>query len=262
MEQHGGTTKNCKITASNDPGASRYGNFINYYTFRSADERAQQLPRGIWRNKTPEAVASSPPQRNRYIALDVGCNAGDLTMLLLEFLREATSENEAEKSEVHLLGIDIDSTLITRAQEQNTLPEFVSFECLDFMDSKDREKLMKRFLSNFSRDRFDVVFCFSVTMWIHVNHGDEGLVNFLEAVCSLAEMVVVEPQPGKCYRNASRRLRRAGHEDFPFISSMKLNNDVDHHIDRIILDRCSFERVSVTNPNEWGRKLLIYRRVR
>ena len=50
-----------------DPGASRHGNFINYYKFHPADERLQQLPRGIWKSSF---------QDQKYIALDIGCNAG------------------------------------------------------------------------------------------------------------------------------------------------------------------------------------------
>lgn len=187
----------------------------------------------------------------------------DLTVLLMEFLREETAEEDGKSSsDIHLLGIDIDPGLIDRAREQNSRPESISFECLDFMEPSKREKIMKTYLEKYSRERFDVIFCFSVTMWIHMNHGDEGLVDFLQAVCSLAEMIVIEPQPGKCYRNASRRLRRAGQQDFPFVNSIQLNNNVDTHIERIIVDRCSFERVAITSPNEWGRKLLIYRRIR
>lgn len=51
-----------------DPGASRHGNFMNYYQFHSAKERVLQLPRAVLRRP-----ASS---RRKFIALDVGCNAG------------------------------------------------------------------------------------------------------------------------------------------------------------------------------------------
>lgn len=50
-----------------DPGASRHGNFINYYKFHPANERICQLPQGVWFSQHPD---------RKYIALDVGCNAG------------------------------------------------------------------------------------------------------------------------------------------------------------------------------------------
>jgi hypothetical protein len=37
-------------------------------------------------------------------------------------------------------------------------------------------------------------------MWIHLNHGDDGLWAFLEQVSSMTDHLIVEPQPWKCYR--------------------------------------------------------------
>lgn len=50
-----------------EPGASRHGNFINYYKFHPAEERVEQLPRGVWQSCYSD---------RKFIALDVGCNAG------------------------------------------------------------------------------------------------------------------------------------------------------------------------------------------
>lgn len=50
-----------------DPGASRHGNFMNYYQFHPAEERVRQLPRGVWRVAHPA---------RKYAGLDIGCNAG------------------------------------------------------------------------------------------------------------------------------------------------------------------------------------------
>lgn len=50
-----------------DPGASRHGNFMNYYQFHPAEERVRQLPHGVWRVAHPV---------RKYAGLDVGCNAG------------------------------------------------------------------------------------------------------------------------------------------------------------------------------------------
>lgn len=231
-----------------DPGASRHGNFMNYYQFHPAEERVRQLPRGVWLPR------QTHPAR-KYVGLDVGCNAGDLTFVLHDFLRDVLSEDQTE---VSLLGIDLDPILIQRARERNPRPDRIVFECQDFL-AQDRS-LVDEYLQRFEKPRFDVVFCFSITMWIHLNHGDEGLVEFLRKACAVTEMIVIEPQLWKCYRNAARRLRRSKGEEFPMLKSLKYTGDPILHIENILTEICEFRKVAVTQDNEWRRKLLIYAR--
>ncbi|XP_076669531.1 putative RNA methyltransferase CG11342 isoform X2 [Andrena cerasifolii] len=230
-----------------DPGASRHGNFMNYYQFHPAEERVRQLPRGVWRSAHPD---------RKYVGLDVGCNAGDLTFVLHDFLESALS---ADRPEISVLGVDLDPILIERARERNPRAGRIVFECLDFL-ADDRDRTLERYLGQFEKSRFDVVFCFSVTMWIHLNRGDDGLVEFLKKACSLADRIVIEPQPWRCYRNASRRLRRSKGDDFPLLKTLKLTGDPAAHIEHILTESCSFRRVTVTGDNEWKRRLLIYER--
>ncbi|XP_061943005.1 probable RNA methyltransferase CG11342 [Apis cerana] len=231
-----------------DPGASRHGNFMNYYQFHPAEERVRQLPHGVWRSAHPD---------RKYVGLDVGCNAGDLTFVLHDFLEKALSADQSK--EISLLGVDLDPILIERARERNPRPDRIIFECFDFL-TEDCNRVLNEHLDRFEKSRFDVVFCFSVTMWIHLNHGDEGLVKFLRKACSIADMIVIEPQVWKCYRNASRRLRRSKAEDFPLLKTLKYTGDPVEHIERILREFCNFRRVMVTKNNEWKRRLLIYAR--
>ncbi|XP_076245210.1 putative RNA methyltransferase CG11342 [Calliopsis andreniformis] len=242
-----GTPSKEKQEEKTDPGASRHGNFMNYYQFHPAEERVRQLPRGVWRSTHPD---------RKYVGLDVGCNAGDLTFVLHEFLASALSPDQTE---ISLLGVDLDPILIERARERNPRPDRIIFECLDFL-ADDCNQTLEQYLRPFDKSRFDVVFCFSVTMWIHLNHGDEGLLKFLRKACSIADMVVIEPQLWKCYRNASRRLRRSKGEDFPLLRTLKLVGDPASHIENILKEDCKFRRVMVTADNEWKRRLLIYER--
>lgn len=232
-----------------DPGASRHGNFMNYYQFHPAEERVRQLPHGVWLPRPAH------PDR-KYVGLDVGCNAGDLTFVLHDFLRDVLPKDRAE---VSLLGVDLDPILIHRARDRNPRPDRIVFECLDFL-AEDSDRMVCEYLKRFERSRFDVVFCFSITMWIHLNHGDEGLVQFLRKACSFAEMIVIEPQLWKCYRNAARRLRRSKGEEFPMLKSLKYTGDPIVHIENILTGLCEFRKVAVTGDNEWRRKLLIYAR--
>ncbi|XP_012234421.2 probable RNA methyltransferase CG11342 [Linepithema humile] len=233
-----------------DPGAIRHGNFINYYQFHPAEERVRQLPRGVWQRRRVAHPA------RKYAGLDVGCNAGDLTYTLHDFLEEALLQDQPE---ISLIGVDLDPTLIERARERNPRPDRVTFECLNFL-SEDCDETLRGYLAQVHKTRFDVVFCFSITMWIHLNHGDDGLEQFLQKACDLAEMIVIEPQPWKCYRNASRRLRRAKSEDFPLLKELKYTGDPMKHIEDILTKRCDFQKVTITEGNDWGRMLLIYER--
>ncbi|KAJ8932219.1 hypothetical protein NQ314_014829 [Rhamnusium bicolor] len=82
-----------------NPGAVQYGNFINYYQFHPPAERLKLLPQKIWNNEKP------------CIALDIGCNAGNLTVALHSFLKNNVMED------CSILGVDIDPVLIRRAEE-------------------------------------------------------------------------------------------------------------------------------------------------
>lgn len=176
--------------------------------------------------------------------------------MLYNFLENNVSPNG--KCDISLLGVDLDPILIDRARAQNSTPK-IKFECLDFL-SKESKTVLFEYLESIKRTRFDVAFCFSITMWIHLNHGDSGLIEFLKLVCEMSDMIVVEPQQWKSYRNASRRLRRANATDFPLINKLNFTRNMEMHIENILRNECNFSNVMVTNQNNWKRKVLIYKR--
>lgn len=51
---------------NNNPGAVRFGNFINYYEFHPAQNRIKMLPDHVWNFE----------HNNSIFCLDIGCNAG------------------------------------------------------------------------------------------------------------------------------------------------------------------------------------------
>lgn len=161
---------------------------------------------------------------------------------------------------VHLLGIDLDGILIDRAREHNRMPDKLEFQRLDFSSDENRQEIINGYLGKHQRTRFDVIFCFSIVMWIHLNHGDEGLKAFLERACQLTNLLVVEPQKWRCYKTAERRLRRANAGDFPLIDSISCKGNVEKHVDDLITGVCRFERIFVSEENQWGRRLYIYQR--
>ena len=53
------------------------------------------------------------------------------------------------------------------------------------------------------------------------NHGDEGMDAFFRKVSRLADLVLLEPQPWKCYRTAARRMRKLGQPEFAHLRTLE-----------------------------------------
>lgn len=235
-----------------EPGAVRYGNFINYYDFNSAQERLNLLPNdsSIW-NHSEDTESSNKP----FLVLDVGCNAGNFTQLLYEFLK-----NQVQNRKVIIFGIDIDSILIKRASEANNYPENVFYACYNIMDFSEDDNCIVNHLKLYEKPAFDVVCCFSITMWIHLNNGDNGLNRFLDSVSDLSELLIIEPQPWKCYQNALRRMKRANAANiFPHFSTLKIRNTVEDDIKTYLMAKKALHIVFESDPTKWKRKICLYR---
>lgn len=236
-----------------EPGAVRYGNFINYYDFNSASERRNLLPLEdeLWRT-------SSEHSFDPYFVLDVGCNSGNFTQLLYEFLVVKKSGRN-----IIILGIDIDPQLIERAKEANQYTENVfysSFNVMEYNNDKENNCITNH-LNSYKKCRFDVVCCFSITMWIHLNNGDNGLEQFLNLMADLSEILIIESQPWKCYQNAVRRMKRAGAQDtFPLFKTLKIRNEVESTIKNYLKCKNQLDIISESDPTKWKRKICFYRR--
>lgn len=233
-----------------EPGAVRHGNFINYYDFNPASERLNLLPadESYW------SVYRNTEESSPYLILDVGCNAGNFTQLFYEFLRERL------KKEIIVLGIDIDPMLIKRANEHNPYTDNVFYSCVDIMNESDGDNCIANHLTKHNANRFDVVSCMSITMWIHLNNGDEGLYRFLETVNGLSVTLVIEPQPWKCYQNAVRRMKRAKAENtFPFYESLRLRKHIEDDIKSHLQIKCRAKCCFESDATAWKRKICLYR---
>jgi len=234
---------------NNDPGAVQYGNFFNYYQFNSAPDRVKLLPdKDVWLPflDDGESTGSSP-----YIVLDVGCNCGVFTQLLHKYLEERLQRP------VKILGVDIDHRLIQRALDENESPQNISYACVDVLDDNAFESV-RCYLHTQNRQKFDAICCYSITMWIHLNHHDEGLKLFLRKLSNLAELLVVEPQPWKCYQKAEKRLKKAG-EVFPLFLELKWRSDVELQIEKYLEDTLDRRKIFESTPTKWERKICFYR---
>ncbi|NXD46066.1 BN3D2 methyltransferase, partial [Copsychus sechellarum] len=243
-----------------EPGAAPYGNFPNYSRFHPPEGRVSLLPQGLLRSLFPAATRP-------LLGLDVGCNSGELSVALYQHLvglqdSNSGAELPAAGKELKLLCCDIDPELIRRAQQSSPFPASISFASLDIMDPGAREPFLSSYLQRFGRSRFDIAFCMSVTMWIHLNHGDRGLLELLALLASLCRFLLLEPQPWRCYRAAARRLRRLGRRDFEHFRSLRIRGDMAQSVTRILSQQCAMELVCCFGSTAWDRSLLLFRSTR
>ncbi|XP_054275308.1 probable RNA methyltransferase CG11342 [Macrosteles quadrilineatus] len=232
-----------------DPGTARFGNFINYYSFNPADERIRLLPNFVqFLGCTTERPSS------RIVCMDIGCNTGELTQALHTYITKSVGE----KSECHILGVDMDEILILRANENNH-SNFLTFKCASVME-ENFKTIYRDYLEHQERHHFDVVFCFSVTMWIHLNHGDDGLKHFITSVSDTTNIIVVEAQPWRCYTRAVNRMKHSKVESFPMFDQLKIRQEVEDHIDNLLTKECNFTKVLQSSPTKWKRQINIYKR--
>lgn len=163
---------------------------------------------------------------------------------------------------VHMLAVDLDPVLIERANEVQLPDSLIKFETCDVTDTTNRDVQWRSYLDSVSSGRrFDLITCFSTTMWIHLNHGDDGLQDLLQSMCRWADNVIVEPQPWKCYRSAARRLKRANAPPFPFYNAIQLRANVVEDIKKMLDDQKDMALYAHLGYSQWNRPVFWYRRL-
>ncbi|TVU04813.1 hypothetical protein EJB05_47948 [Eragrostis curvula] len=203
-----------------------YGNYRNYYGYR--------IDRNV--GEDPRLKAFKKEWFEGKDCLDIGCNQGVVTIgLATKFACRS------------VLGVDIDKGLIEtakwnlrrisredkvdsdniKAQESSNSPsqsshdemasdtsngntcnlkhqnifEIVSFRCENFVESLDR-----------CSERYDTIMCLSVTKWIHLNWGDDGLITLFVKIWRLLRpggLFIMEPQPWTSYKR-NRQVSEVG----------------------------------------------------
>lgn len=157
--------------------SSHQGSYATYYDRRKNDPRMSLLRKESHRFRGARV-------------LDIGCNSGCLSAAIAK-----------EFGVRSLLGVDIDQALVDAANREHRTDregQQVTFRVSDWGDPSAEPALD---LSE-GPERLDVIMCFSVTKWIHLNHGDAGLLHlFRRAHECLAPggILTLEPQPLKSY---------------------------------------------------------------
>lgn len=164
--------------------------------------------------------------------------------------------SETEVSKLKFVGVDIDGILIERACEkfQN---ENLSFICADITTDSFKNILFDILKTNAYKS-FNVIFMFSVTMWIHLNYGDVILKKLLMYLARSTDFLVLEPQPWKCYKTALRRMRKYKKDHFPEFDKLEMRESVEHDIDKYLTENCGMTMVYQSNPSHWGRRIKLF----
>lgn len=127
-------------------------------------------------------------------------------------IKKSLAEEEKSRRHLFVLGVDIDSKLIKKATMKTVDViggDVICFKTGDLVDTVASNRLLQTFCRencNGQTDgqaRFTLVTCFSVLMWIHINHGDDGLKQFLQYLSDSTDHLLVELQKWKCYRYSS-----------------------------------------------------------
>jgi SAM-dependent methyltransferase len=250
---HNATDAPCEL-----PGNGHvYGNFDKYYSFHPPQARMSLIIPGMFKQ-----IWESQGSKATFFLLDIGCNEGDLSIEVYHRVQNELPEYVG----IYLLGIDIDQVLIEKAKEKHRSDDYkhCTFIMADVM--KDTlpmdEDPIQQYMKKYTIQHFSFTSLFSVTMWIHVNYGNDLFYAFLRRMCGLSVSLLIEPQPWKCYRSAKKRCVRnavvlpkylqKGKDE---LESRAMSEDI---IRFIINNKLKHEGYWCLGVEEWGRPLLVF----
>ncbi len=170
----------------------RYGSFVRYYEHNPVERRLAVLL------NSPSLAFLDPVSFviNKYpfgplLLVDLGSNSGNLTLALHSLVQ---SVDMSRSKDWHSLGLELDPELVDVARSacRDRMVHDVRFECCDLL--VDGESRMMEFAQMHGRTGIQIVTAFALTMWLHINVGDEGLRKVLRSWGRLADVLIVEPQ--------------------------------------------------------------------
>ncbi|KAK3731033.1 hypothetical protein RRG08_066046 [Elysia crispata] len=240
------------------------GNYNRYYGYRNIggveDSRLPYLDPKWFKGKD---------------VLDIGCNAGHLTLAL------------ADQFQPHkILGMDIDGKLIQaarqnirhilsqRRKDSAKYPRALEMtrgplEAHPLMGSSDQFPNNVLFLQgnyvpgseevlNLQKEEYDTILALSITKWIHLNNGDNGLKLFFRKIFRQLRpggKLILEPQPWSTYRKRAKLTP----ELFSNYQSIKLKPEgFKHYLLSIGFVKCELIGVPVTKAKGFRRPLLLF----
>eukprot|EP00494_Astrolonche_serrata_P023243 UN23501 len=129
-----------------------HGNYAFYYLGRTHEDRLNVLKKEWFHNKDWS---------------DIGCNDGSFTLALFKAFQPKS-----------LFGFDIDFDLIKAARNNQRA------QIKDINIAKQIAWFHTDFCQDFclTNEKRDIITCFSVTKWIQLHHGDDGIKKLFQKV--------------------------------------------------------------------------------
>ncbi|CAH8842341.1 unnamed protein product [Trichobilharzia szidati] len=206
------------------------GNYIDYYRRRDPNDRLPYL--------MPEWFVGKD-------VADYGCHNGTLTFGVLERFPDVAKID----------AFDCDAELIANAQSMqrerlrwdtgsNVRYEKINFQVANWIDESTAN----------DEPEYDTIMAFSVTKWIHLNHGDPGLMRFFRRAFNRLKPgghLILEPQPKSSYK---RTRLTAKHRSI--YESLKINPS---NLEPLLVDLgfSYFDTIKAPRPNEPFRRKII-----
>ncbi|KAF3339697.1 putative RNA methyltransferase [Carex littledalei] len=184
-----------------------YGNYKSYYGYR-IDRNTKEDPRlAVFKKEWFEGKD----------CLDIGCNQGIVTIAIAKKfkcrsivgididggliesahwnLRKASRQVNSNKAQIKGFSDNADNSLSKdepNVDEEMDLSKVVSFHRENFVE-----------YLHVSSEKYDAIVCLSVSKWIHLNWGDEGIITLFVKIWRLLRpggVFLLEPQPWKSYK--------------------------------------------------------------
>jgi SAM-dependent methyltransferase len=241
-----GEQKPAVLPLSEESRGHHYGNFHQYYDFHNPSSRYSM----ILHNQTFSIIWNRLKCPQHFYLLDIGCNEGNLTIEMLQLAKQQLP------SSVHclIIGIDIDPQLISKAQEKYSMITDAIFITGDFL----RPHVLSELMASHQIDKFSLVSAFSITMWVHMNHGDDGLNSFFQFMSDITESgLLIEPQKWISYRKAIQRCRRMKIAVLPHYQDLVIR-DIESYAQEYFLKNHQMELGWRISCEAWGREALLF----
>ncbi|OON22861.1 Bicoid-interacting protein 3, partial [Opisthorchis viverrini] len=206
------------------------GNYGDYYSRRDPNDRLPYL--------MPEWFTGKD-------IADYGCHNGTLTFGILERFPDVR----------HIDAIDCDAELIANAKSMQRERlrwdtgsgiryDKINFQVANWIDSSTPTE----------EPEYDTILAFSVTKWIHLNHGDAGLMRFFRRAFNLLKPgghLILEPQPKSSYRRTRFTFKHRSTFQTLKIDPLKLEPLL------VDLGFSYFDTIKLPRPNEPFRRKII-----
>ncbi|CAN7122550.1 probable RNA methyltransferase At5g51130 [Brassica rapa] len=228
-----------------------FGNYKNYYGYRISndmdeDPRLKVLKKEWFQGKDCLDIGCNSGVMTIHIANKFGCRSilgvdidssrvGDAQWHLRNFIRKQNHAKPGEKKSTSVgsdgvaLGSKEESVSLSNgSSETKDLLQIVSFQKENFVHTR-----------NLDENRYDTILCLSVTKWIHLNWGDDGLITLFSKIWRLLNpggTFIMEPQPWKSYE----KNRRVSETTAMHHRTIVLRPE---HFQEILLDKIGFRTV-------------------